>query len=91
MARKKTPPWYGESAWGEVSLDAVIYVVDSIFEVTSRERESGLAHGHHELGDKIRLTGPMMVACQWNCDTRLISKPLFHDRDVCVYIHGLRA
>ena len=61
MARKKTPPEYGESDYRAVSICAVAY--RGIVVLCTRAGR----------GDEGRLTGPMMVACQWNYQTHRVS------------------
>jgi len=67
MARKKTPPAYGESDYCLVSMmDMELYHAIMAFHQWQAE------WGYRNLGtggkekDKIKLTGPMIVACQWN-------------------------
>ena len=62
MARKKTPPEYGESDCGQSQYIVIIACSASVSQAVA----SGTSGGRRQRNETT-LTGPMMVACQWNC------------------------
>ena len=81
MARKKTPPEYGESDYSNVSM--MIHGIPKVKPqscrlLVSRQREA--QNAQRDLG---RLTGPMMVACQWNYIAHRVSPRIYTSVNLC--------